>query len=149
MTQAQIAAALRTRFRDQVATPQSLSTVYDNQAASGQTSRWCMFSVLFESEQQVQMGAPTRWRIRGRGVALLFTPIGTVRQSGDGDQLVLVDAIRNAFRGVQINAGTDLAPVFVTFDAPTATGVAEQDEQPQWWLRAVQIPFRADHFGSG
>jgi hypothetical protein len=134
---ATIASNLRARFATEVATPQSLVTVYDNTERPPITGRWCRFVVLLGEQALVSVAGvgQRRYRTTGAALAQLFEPLDT----GDGSQWALVAAIQDAFRSVSLSG-----PPFITFDAPSISGNPVREES--WWMRVVSIPFRADEY---
>ena len=89
--------AIRTRFGTEVATTESLVTIYDNDPTSPPTdgSAWCRLSIRRSDTEQVETG-PSSFRRHGRVYAQLFGPV----EKGDGELLELADAIVAAFEGV-------------------------------------------------
>ncbi len=136
------ASAIRARFRDEVATPEDLAVVYDNQDSAAKTTRWARVSIDFGTAAQASTGGTSsmRFRVTGRVTVQLFEPIGTAKTKGDGQQLALIDAVDAAFRGVRI------ATPQIVFGAPSPLGAPDIDSDI-WWRRRVEIPFRCDFFG--
>lgn len=135
----EIANAIRGRFAAQVATPQTLTTVYDNVPKSTipTSGRWCRFVVLFGVQTQVAFAGVggRRFRTIGQAIAQVFEPIGV----GDGAQLAVVEAIQDAFRSVSLSA-----TAFITFDPPYVASAPIREDS--WWMVPVAIPFRADEY---
>lgn len=140
MSFAAISEAIRERFREQIAVPQSLLVVHSNEPPRAVQKRWCQLSVEIQNTQQVSTGSPTsrRFRVTGRIALNLFERIG----AGDGQMLDLMDAMTTAFRGVSLSSPQ------VTFSAPTPIGLSVKDEAGGHWRMPAQIPFRADVVGS-
>ena len=82
MSFAAISEAIRERFREQIAVPQSLLVVHSNEPPRAVQKRWCQLSVEIQNTQQVSTGSPTsrRFRVTGRIALNLFERIG----AGDG-----------------------------------------------------------------
>ena len=133
MSQAAIIQAIRDRFDEQVATPESLRVIHDNaKEPSSRIQKWCRFSVQVDGTSYQMLGQ-NRERTIGVATAILFTPIG----EGDASSLSLADKVTAAFRRVRL-----ASPDISFMPPPGLVGVAEQDEA--WCRRTVRIPFRAD-----
>jgi len=135
VTQTTVANAIRARFASQVATPQSLTTVYDNDPTTEYPTTWCRFTVEFGDCTRLTTGGPgsVTYRTAGRVIAQVFGPVG----KGDAGVIALVDAIIAAFRGVSI------ASPAIMFSAPSSSASANDPAGP-WFMRVVSIPFAAD-----
>ena len=130
MTSVALHNAIRSRFKTQVATPESLIVVYDNDPTSPPKagSIWCRFSVRRSETQQVEAG-PASFRLYGRAYAQLFGPL----DKGDGALLELADTIVAEFLG-ETAAGVRYGEVTVV-----PVGVRGGEYQVN-----VEIPFMAD-----
>lgn len=137
---AEIAAAVRTRFAAQVATPNSLPVAQDNAPFTPPaTGRWARLTVLFGVQAGADFGgAQRRYRTTGLALAQLYEPVGV----GDGAQLAIVSDIQDAFRGVTVGG-----PPFVAFGAPFVSAPPAREEGG-YWQTVVSIPFRADEFSA-
>lgn len=136
---AEIAAAVRTRFVTEVATPNSLLVAHDNAPFTPPaTGRWCRLTVLFGVQTGADFGTSSR-RYRTAGVALaqMYEPAG----AGDGAQLAVVSDIQDAFRGVTVTG-----PPHLHFAAPYVSAPPARDDATGSWQIVVAIPFRADEF---
>ena len=135
---AAISDAIRDKFRDDVATPNSLTVIYDNAPSQDLKQKWYRLSVLFDSTTMIHTGGvgDRRYRIMGRAVLNLFEPVST----GDDALLDIVDLVNTAFRSQSITS-----PSVVFRNPPSLTGVAERDAS--WFRRTMTIPFEADVFG--
>lgn len=136
MSQSTLIEAIRSRFMAQVATPNALSVIYDNAPAPETKTKWARITVLPQNQQQSSSGGATVvYRTTGVAVVNVFTPAA----AGDKESLALCDAVIAAFRGVK------LATPDITFTpAPTIQGAAQRDEAGSWWIRTVEIRWRAD-----
>lgn len=134
-----IAAAIRSRFATEVATPNTLQVAHDNAPFTPPASgRWARLTVLFGVQTGADFGAASkRYRTAGVAMAQLFEPIGI----GDGAQLALVSDVQDAFRGVSLPG-----PPHIAFQPPYVSAPPARDEQGGYWLTVVTIPFRADEF---
>lgn len=99
MTNSSLHNAIRARFGTEVATTESLVTIYDNDPTCPPTdgSAWCRLSIRRSDDQQVEAG-PSSFRKHGRIYAQLFGPV----EKGDGELLDLADAIVAAFEGASV-----------------------------------------------
>lgn len=138
MSYQDVAEAIRAKFKTDVATPNSLVVVNDNQSPQNMAQSWYRLSVLFDGQRQVHSGTATtiRWRITGRAVLNLFAPAA----KGEGTLMEIVDATNAAFRGDSV-----ASPIVEFRPAPALQGVAERDDA--WWRRTMTIYFEADVFG--
>jgi len=134
MTKKEIANAVRTRFKTQVADVLSLGTQYDNQKYDNpDNAKWCRLTVKFGETIQKSVGSPTGNRDRTSGVmiAQLFCPAG-----GDGELLDVAGAVETAFKRVTYNG--------VTFRTPSTY---PQGRVGAEWQINVNCPFYADDIG--
>ena len=139
MSFANILEAVREKFRDDVATPNSMAVLQDNAPPSATISQsWYRLTVLVDSTEQMSAGkvGSRRYRVMGHAVLNLFVPVGR----GDGAMLDLVDAVTTAFRGASI-----ASPAICFEPPPSLSGPAERSEG--WFMRTAIIPFDADVFG--
>lgn len=123
---------VRTRFDVQVATPQSLSTEYDNleiPKPEHPTELWARASVLMGESKQVQLGNAKTFRHRGVLMVALFQELGR----GDKVTNAMVDIITAAFRALTADS-----VVYMTPSSPTAGRVGE------WWQTNLSCPFYVD-----
>lgn len=138
MTFALVVDAIRDKFRDEVATPNSLTVTHDNAPPASLKQRWYRLTVLPDATEQIHAGAvgARRYRITGRAILNLFEPVAT----GDDALLDVVDLVNAAFRGSSI-----ASPIIEFRPAPYISGAAERDAS--WFRRTMTIPFEADVFG--
>lgn len=137
MTAVAVVNTIRDRFVAQVATPQQLLVVADNDPDQGElAAKWCRVRVEFDLPQQVST-APARFRTRGR---LLVHLHAAGVASGDAATLALFDSIVAAFSGVQ------LATPAVRFYRPGLIGSGEASGG--WYRRLARVDFYADDVGS-
>lgn len=135
MTHEQIANAIRKRFKDEVATPQSLPTFYDNEGTEAKPADgpWCRFSVRPGEDFQVSTGGDSRrFRTPGVAVAQLFAPAG----SGDKVLKELVDVVRVKFRALTADG--------VTYRTPHEEVMGRDSK---WWQINVVCVWYADDIG--
>lgn len=131
-TLATVVTALSERFRDQIATPRSLPTQYDNQKMKPpDDSAWARFEVLPAASRQVTTGSSRRWRTEGIAIATIFSPLGAGWSVLQGH----CDAVVAAFRGVTASGVTLRAP------GVAMTGRTSDD---RWWQVAIACPFYTD-----
>jgi hypothetical protein len=117
---------VRLRFHTNVATPSSLTTVYDNATHTQAEDQWARFTVLPGlSDRTDSVGTYT---LPGLAIAQMFVPVGT----GDADALALADTVYQEFRAA-VDAG-------VSFQVPTVRSVGRSGE---WWQVNVACPFTA------
>jgi len=125
--------AVRTRFSTLVETPESVTTLYDNDPQQPpEDGLWVRWSVRpGESIRVENGGAPNthRYRTPGIAVAQVFFPL----QEGENIQLALIDVIVPAFRGVTA-AG-------VTYQTPRVQQIGKDG---RWWQINVVVNFYAD-----
>lgn len=124
--------AIRTRFRDQVETPQSLAgkVQYDNvELEKPQDTEWIRFTVLQGASLAASIGSK-RFRNTGVAIAQVFTPVG----KGDKDAVSLADVVRGQFRAVTVSG----VGVSVTFRTPSLTRVGRDGK---WHQINVSCPF--------
>lgn len=132
MTWTELHNLIRWRFQTQVATPQSLTTIYDNDPTPPTDgSTWCRFTILRGESRRITCGVLS-YRESGRAVASLFCPVG----GGDGALLTLADAIATAFRSQSVSGIRYLTPTVV----PVGESLGEYQIN-------VSCPFEADTQG--
>jgi hypothetical protein len=121
----------RSLFINSVATPEGLSTVYDNATPLPTGGKWARFAVLPGRADLIELGVETKQlrRTEGAARALLFIPANT----GTDEGWRLVDVVANAFRAA-CRGG-------VEFWIPSARHVGRVDN---WWAIGVDCPFTAD-----
>ncbi len=130
--------AIREKFRDEVATPNSLAWENDNEPTQTITQKRYRLKIQFDSDaEQLHSGAAGAARHRKTGSAMvdLLGPVG----DGDGDLLVVADAIETAFLRSGITA------LNVCFLAPTLLGGGELIENR--YQLTMSLPFTVDYFG--
>lgn len=124
---------LRTRFKNEVATPLSLVTVYDNQVDvdPAPIAESVRLAIQWGDQQQVSTGAPGSRRYRAVGImqAGVRVPVGY----GNKRSLEIVDAIMAAFRGLTFPEATLNVPY-----------IAREGREGAWWETDVVIPFYTD-----
>ena len=132
MTDSELHNLIRTRFKEQVQTPQSLTTIYDNDPAGPPTdgSTWCRFSIRRGETQRITVGV-RQYRMMGIAYAQLFCGVG----KGDGDLLELADAIATAFRSQNASG--------IRYGTPSIVPVGVIESEGQYQIN-VQCPFAAD-----
>ena len=124
------AAAIRSRFAAQVATPQSLDTVYDNEADRDEhSSPWCRFSVRPGDRFYAEM--PGRSRTPGVAIAAVFITVGESAATAH----TLADTIAASFE--RVTAGG------IVYHTPRVVEVGHTGKQ-RWYQVNVEIPFHAD-----
>lgn len=139
MSFANIHEAIREKFRDDVATPNSMVVLQDNEAPSATVSQsWYRLTVLVDSTEQISAGpsGSRRFRVMGHAVLNMFRPLAT----GDGAMLDIADAVVTAFRSTSI-----ASPPICFEPSPTLSGPPESSGS--WFMRTMLIPFDADVFG--
>lgn len=131
---------IRTRFKDNVATPQSLTTYYDNQAAPPINGTvWARVTIVGGSSQQTSLGASKDYRHAG----VLFIQLYDALEKGDKALLALADIIVPHFRVVTVGSVRFYTPSVVPVGRSTTTPFSElsQSNPAQWWQVNVQCPF--------
>lgn len=130
MTSEELANAVRSRFADQVASPESLTTIYDNSPTKRPTdgSTWCRFTILDGESQRVTVGVK-EYRTYGVAVAQLFGRIG----NGTKALRELADAVVTVFRDVSADD--------VSYKVPSIINRGET--QDGWYQINVNCPFHA------
>lgn len=137
MSAQSIAIAIRSRFKAQVETPQSLTAKvqYDNaplDPPDDGTALWVRFAVVLGENRQIDIGGSggtNGYRRVGVAYASIFAPIET----GDAAALTLADIVAAAFRSVTAGG--------VTYRTPTIRPLGRQGA---WWQINVECPFYAD-----
>ena len=128
---------IRGRFYDQVETVVAglLGKVeYDNvKFTVPNGSTWVRWSVRPGASNQASIGCPGSNRHRSGGVAI--AQVFATLETGDKNQMIIVDAIKKAFQAV-----TDQGVIFMT---PSIAVVGRSDG---WWQVNVTCPFQADEF---
>lgn len=137
MTLTLVAKAIREKFRDDVAVPNSLIVVHDNEPPKAIVQTWCRLTVLADITTGVYTGAAGQRRTRtvGRAVVNIFRPVA----KGDGEMLDLFEAIAAVFYGSSI-----ASPIVLFRDPPTLVGPVQIADV--WFQRTMDIPFEADLF---
>jgi len=148
MTWAATVEAIRERFRDEVATPRELPLLFGTEpphTVDAITGHWCRVTVQAAARWQASTGSAGKRRFRTAGLLLVqvFAPLST----GDGELLEIVDAIDDAFLGVQLSVPDgDDPPILIRFRPPFPFGEPQRDDDV--WSRCdVRIPFESDSFG--
>lgn len=136
MGHTEVAEAIRDRFTDQVATPNSLTVHHDNAPPTALKSAWYRLRVEPQTTTLVGTGGSAR-RYRTEGVTRveLYAPL----TQGDGALLAVADAIVTAFRGVRLSS-PDLH-----FRVPRIVGQSTRSDA--WFQRTMEIPFWFDEVG--
>lgn len=131
MNYATLFKTLSGHFNTLIATPNSLTTQYDNQRSftAPEGSIWARCSVKTASAYQTEISDPSA-RIPGIMIISLFSP-----NEGDADLLALVDKINDAFFAVDIDG--------VTYETPVVTILGRTGEL---WQVNVDINFFVQHF---
>ncbi len=120
---------IRSRFRTEIAVPESLQTQYDNAPFTPPDNEvWCRLSIIWETNNAVELGG-SRFRKTGRMEAQLFGPVSR----GDKAILELADKIVTPFRAV-----TD---TLITFRTPSVFIVGRIGDD---WVVIVPCPFYGD-----
>ena len=135
MSWSAMANTIRSRFKTQIATPESLITQYDNHSLDNPDNEiWCRLTIKSGETTQESIGSPSSNRDRTDGVmiAQLFAPIG----NGDGDLRELAETIRAAFKRVTESG--------VTFRTPKIKEIGRVGKE---WQINVDCPFYADDIG--
>lgn len=126
---------IRKQFKDLIATPYSLPTVYDNQQHNeANKSLWCRLNVIFGDSEQVSIGAPSSQRFRTVGImsAQLFLPAN----KGDKELYEMADYIIAAFKSITYSG--------VCFRTPSISRVGLNGN---FWQLNVNCPFYFDVIG--
>lgn len=123
--------AIRSRFNSQVATPQSLTVVYDNGPdGHPDDTLWARWTIHGGDNAQREVGGSTNtYRRIGVAIAELYAP----PNDGDEGVLQLADVIEAAFRSVTASP--------VRFQTPRTRIVGQQDN---WFRVNVVCPWYAD-----
>jgi hypothetical protein len=131
VTNEALANAIQSRFAAQVATPQSLTTIYDNDPtpSPADNSLWCRFTVLDGETRRVTVGVK-QYRTVGVAIAQLFGPVGDGTQA----QRQLADAIVAAFQ--------DQTAGGVRYGVPSVDNIGKTT-QGNYQIN-VTCPFQAD-----
>lgn len=124
------AGAVRSRFRDLISIPRSLTTVHDNAPnAPPTTGEWCRLTVQIGASDRACLGGQTtRYRTAGVAIAQVFVPL----RIGDKKALDHAEAIQDSFRDLTV------AVPDITFRSPYLTGSLREEH---WWQVTVTIPF--------
>lgn len=122
---------IRSRFKTQVETPQSLVTVYDNDPEDPpEDAIWARVAVHHTGAETKTTGDPSNQVHRKRGFLLveLMAPL----EAGDRELLQVADVIDAAFidQTVTIIYGTPFEEV--------------RGRQGRWWVVRVEVPWRHD-----
>ena len=127
-----VAEAIRDRFTDQVATPNSLTVHHDNAPPTALKESWYRLRIELGTAAMVATGSAKRWRVQGLARVDLYAPL----TKGDGALLEVADDIVTAFRNVRL-ASPDLH-----FYAPRMVGNSGRSDA--WFTRTMEIPFWYD-----
>lgn len=130
MTYAELHNTINGRFKAQVATPQSLTTIYDGDPTDPPTdgSRWCRFYVVDGDAHRITCGVK-RYRLVGYFNARLHWPVST----GIDGPMDMVDAIVSAFRAQTVGG--------VRYGTPYPQ---IQGREGEYEIIDIICPFRAD-----
>lgn len=125
------AAAIRSRFATLVATPQSLTTVYDNEADrdAHTDTLWCRFSVLPGARQYVE--TPNLSRTPGIAYAQLFCRVGAETNTIHD----MADTVAASFQRTRADDVRWLTPRVVVVGSPGNS---------KWYQVNVEMAFIAD-----
>ena len=130
MTYEQIANAVRSKFLQEIAEVENLSTIYDNQAATPPDGEiWCRWNVRPGESYQASIGVNPLIRIPGVAIAQLFATVGR----GDGELMELADKISDAFKCVTTSG--------VVYQTPHVSTVGRREN---CWQVNVTCPFYAE-----
>lgn len=125
-----IYAVVRTRFRDLVATPESLPVAHENAPfTTPDTTPWAMLTILPGDSDIAELGSIKTYRTPGVVMVRIYVPL----ESGDAEARRLADVVVTNFRAVRDRG--------VLFRTPSAG--AGRAEGP-WWTVNVEVPFLAD-----
>lgn len=126
--------ALAEYFKDQVATPQSIETLYDSDptAQPDPATSWALFSVEWGRESQKTTGSGRENRLHGELLVTVHVP----HETGLGSAMDLADAFATAFRLV------DIGTMSARTEVPTVTS---RGSTGTWWTVDLSVPFRVDH----
>jgi len=126
-----LANAIAVRFRDEVATPRALATIYDNDPADPPKdgSLWCRFSVRDGESQRITAGV-RQYRTVGVAIAQLFASLG----EGTKDLREAAGAIVTAFRNVTADG--------IRYGVPYLNNIGN-DQNGKYQLN-VTCPFQED-----
>jgi len=124
--------AIRVKFANEIATPESLPTQYDNDPTDiSKNGIWCRFTINTSGTAQKSIGTPGAnvFRTNGIATAQLFGPLGV----GDADLVDLAEKIETAFRNTYSEG--------VHFGCPLIKKIGRTDN---WWQINVHCPFYFD-----
>ena len=136
MTINEIFNTIRKRFNDEIATPETLITQYDNNKLDNPDGElWCRLTILPAVTRQVSIGSPgnNRERMLGSVVAQLFSPYG----SGTKDSELMAEKIKNKFKQLSVSG--------VIFRNPSITVVGRTGDDGDEWQINVICPFNSDN----
>jgi hypothetical protein len=129
--------ALRAKFETDVATPNSLTVVYDNAPPQDMKQTWATLEVVHGEAKPVHGGriGARRFRATGELEVVLYCPAA----QGDASLAAIVDDIIDNF------TATTIASPLVEFTMPPAPsgGVERVDA---WCRRVVRVPFQHDYY---
>lgn len=123
---------IRTKFTTDISTPQSITTLYDNDITDppGNTL-WMRLSIIeFDNERVTIGGTTSKFRTFGEMAVQIFSPINT----GDGGSRNLADDIHTVFRSLIYNG--------IVFRTPSINVIGRSDS---WWQINVNCPFYTDN----
>lgn len=127
---AKISRLVRERFNGAIASPLSLTTVYDNAAFNpAPTVTWARVRVRCDVASQIGLGNGNRYRKTGAATISIHTPLGTGVNDANAIAVQVVDAFRN------------VANQHVRFRSPSIRSSASNGKQ---WVTEVECPFYAD-----
>lgn len=129
--------AIRDKFRTEVADPNNLVVIYDNEPPKQGGAAWYSFAFQVDSTAQVHTGPDggRRVRVMGHVDVYLFTVLGR----GQVGLLQIADSIVTAFSGASI------ASPIITFE-PEPTPVGGVERSDGWARQQITIPFEAETF---
>jgi len=121
----------RTRFRDEVGTPNGIVAVYDNSPTDAALAvPHVRLDVLFAESELASLGGASS---RFRGIGLLQATISIAAHIGDATALAIADLFFDAFHDVNDRG--------VLFHAPS---IRTSGRSGSRWQIVLDVPFRAD-----
>jgi hypothetical protein len=136
MTTLELSNAIQGRFASEVATPQALLTIYDNDPTPAPTQAlvWCRFTVKDGESRRITIGGVKQYRTVGVAIAQIFGRLG----EGTAGVRSVADAITIAFRDVTADG--------VKYSVPYADNIGDNNEG-NYQLNMV-CPYQADTIDS-
>jgi len=126
--------AIRLRFNTEIASPESLTTIYDNEAEVPPltSTMWCRLRII-TGETELQSVGDVSSRLF-RTVGIMYADLHSKYGSGDGYVLELADKIVEKFRCVTAGG--------IVFRSPSV--MEEGIDQGGYWRVVVRCPFYYD-----